>query len=168
MKLAIFVSSLDAGGAERVALNLASAFLAAGNCVDLVLVTAKGDLLAEVPDPIQIVGSQSGKGSLLDCRVSPVFDQASSRCRSRNQFRCESCRVDRNDRDEKEAVPGPFGPYAARRLARLTIAARPIAERVDLETPLPASRSRGRRIERDCGRPGSLRLDKRSANAGHS
>lgn len=54
-RIAIVVASMDSGGAERVALNLAESFAAAGNAVDLVLVRRRGDLLRQVPSSVRII-----------------------------------------------------------------------------------------------------------------
>jgi glycosyltransferase involved in cell wall biosynthesis len=48
-RVAIFFHDLGIGGAERVMLQLAQAFIEAGHPVDLVLARAEGPLLSEVP-----------------------------------------------------------------------------------------------------------------------
>src|SRR2546428_9696850 len=53
--VALFLPSLEAGGAERVMLNLALGFADRGLAVDLVLVRAEGTYLAEVPPHVRIV-----------------------------------------------------------------------------------------------------------------
>ena len=54
-KLALFVASLRAGGAERVMLNLARGFAGRGFKVDLVLARAEGPYLDEVPPEVRVV-----------------------------------------------------------------------------------------------------------------
>lgn len=56
--LALFLPSLEGGGAERVMLNLAKGFAASGRRVDLVLVKAQGVYLDAVPDAINIIDLQ--------------------------------------------------------------------------------------------------------------
>ena len=53
--VALFLPSLEAGGAERVMLSLALGFADRGLAVDLVLVRAEGTYLAEVPPHVRIV-----------------------------------------------------------------------------------------------------------------
>ena len=53
--IALFIPSLDGGGAERVMVNLARGFADAGRSVDLVLVTAQGTYLDLVPDEVRII-----------------------------------------------------------------------------------------------------------------
>lgn len=55
MRLSLFVPSMDAGGAERVMLTLASGFAGRGYGVDLVLAKAEGPYLAEVPATVRVV-----------------------------------------------------------------------------------------------------------------
>lgn len=54
-KIAFILPSFVAGGAERVALNLANGFAQQGHDVDLVLLKKTGALLAEVPSTITVV-----------------------------------------------------------------------------------------------------------------
>ncbi len=54
-RLAMFVSTLQCGGAERVVVNLLRAADARGIPLDLVLARAEGPLLAEVPASVRIV-----------------------------------------------------------------------------------------------------------------
>jgi glycosyltransferase involved in cell wall biosynthesis len=54
-RLALLLPDMAGGGAERVALSLAEAFLAAGHEVDLVLMRAEGELLPLVPAGVRIV-----------------------------------------------------------------------------------------------------------------
>lgn len=53
--IAIFLPSLVGGGAERVMLNLAIALSQEGQSVDLVLATATGPYLSQVPSEVNIV-----------------------------------------------------------------------------------------------------------------
>lgn len=53
--IAIFLTSMRVGGAERIALNLCTGLVKKGHTVDLLLVEAEGDLLAELPDSISVV-----------------------------------------------------------------------------------------------------------------
>jgi glycosyltransferase involved in cell wall biosynthesis len=53
--IALFLYSLDGGGAERVMLNLACNFAQRGLKVDLVLVQAKGPYLSQLPSEVRVV-----------------------------------------------------------------------------------------------------------------
>jgi glycosyltransferase involved in cell wall biosynthesis len=54
-RIALFLPSLEGGGAERVMVNLAEGFAAEGRQVDLVLVKAKGAYLSKVPEQVRII-----------------------------------------------------------------------------------------------------------------
>lgn len=54
-RIAIFLPNLSGGGAERMMVNLARGFTEAGHRVDLVLSTAVGAYLNEVPETVDIV-----------------------------------------------------------------------------------------------------------------
>ena len=54
-RIALFMPSLAGGGAEKVMLNLGRGMLARGIEVDLVLVSAEGPYLADVPQGINLV-----------------------------------------------------------------------------------------------------------------
>lgn len=54
-RIALIVDSMTIGGAERVALNLAQEFVRRGLDVDLVLLAAKGPLLAQVPPEVRVI-----------------------------------------------------------------------------------------------------------------
>ncbi len=54
-RIALFLPSLEGGGAERVMVNLAEGFLAEGRQVDLVLVKAEGTYLEKVPEQVRII-----------------------------------------------------------------------------------------------------------------
>lgn len=58
------------GGAERVCLHLAREFLARGYAVDVLLMTARGELLAELPDQVRVVDFAASRlrGVLLPLR----------------------------------------------------------------------------------------------------
>ena len=60
-RIAVAIPSLDAGGAERVAVNLLRGFAAAGFDVDLLLVRRRGPLLDEVPEGVRIVTLRGGR-----------------------------------------------------------------------------------------------------------
>ena len=60
-KLAIFLSSLDGGGAERVMLNLAYGFAERGIHVDLLLVKAEGPYLSQIPSNINLINFNKSK-----------------------------------------------------------------------------------------------------------
>lgn len=59
--LAIFLPTLNGGGAERVMVTLANAFSARGFKVDLVLATAAGPYLKEVAPTVRVVDLQAGR-----------------------------------------------------------------------------------------------------------
>jgi glycosyltransferase involved in cell wall biosynthesis len=54
-KIAVFLPSLDGGGAERVFAELSGEFAALGYAVDLVLASARGPYLAEVSTSVRVV-----------------------------------------------------------------------------------------------------------------
>ena len=54
-QIALFLPSLEGGGAERVMINLAEGFAAEGRQVDLVLVKAEGAYLDKVPEQVRII-----------------------------------------------------------------------------------------------------------------
>ncbi|MFC7053413.1 glycosyltransferase [Hansschlegelia quercus] len=54
-RLALFIRSLKAGGAERSTVNLAGALAKRGYAVDLVLGRAEGPFLADVPSAVRVV-----------------------------------------------------------------------------------------------------------------
>ena len=58
--IAIYLPSLEGGGAERVMTNLANGFAERGSRVDLVLVEAKGPYLTQVRADVRIVDLASG------------------------------------------------------------------------------------------------------------
>ncbi|MDZ4186084.1 MAG: glycosyltransferase [Desulfuromonadales bacterium] len=60
-KISVFLPSLIGGGAERVMLNLACGFVRRGVPVDLLLATAEGPYLKEVPDEIRIIDLTAGR-----------------------------------------------------------------------------------------------------------
>jgi glycosyltransferase involved in cell wall biosynthesis len=59
--LALFMPSLDGGGAERMMVNLANAFVQRGVKVDLVLVRAEGAYQDQVADDVQVIDLQAGR-----------------------------------------------------------------------------------------------------------
>ena len=54
-KLAIFLSDLLGGGAERVMLNLASGFAEQGYLVDLILAKKEGSYINQIPDRVRLI-----------------------------------------------------------------------------------------------------------------
>jgi len=60
-RLALFVPSLQGGGAERVMMLLAQAFTKQGLAVDLVLAKANGPYLEQVPPEVRIVDLQASR-----------------------------------------------------------------------------------------------------------
>ena len=60
-RIALLFSSFRAGGIERVMLNLAEGFLARGASVDLVVMSARGDLESLVPKGANVVDLESGR-----------------------------------------------------------------------------------------------------------
>ncbi|MDT8382974.1 MAG: glycosyltransferase [Gammaproteobacteria bacterium] len=64
-KIAIFISDLDCGGAQRVMLTLAEGFVAQGFSVDMVLARGGGILENEVPDGVRLVSLSGEKKKKL-------------------------------------------------------------------------------------------------------
>ncbi len=60
-KIAIFLTDLGGGGAERVMLNLANGFVSKGFTVDLLLVNAKGPYLSKVHPDINLIGFEADR-----------------------------------------------------------------------------------------------------------
>lgn len=60
-RIALFVPSLQGGGAERVILLLAQAFAKRGLAVDLVLAKASGPYLEQVPPEVRLVDLQASR-----------------------------------------------------------------------------------------------------------
>jgi glycosyltransferase involved in cell wall biosynthesis len=56
--IAIFLSDLNGGGAERVMLNLARGFAEQGVQVDLILVRAEGPYLSQIPPKVRVINLQ--------------------------------------------------------------------------------------------------------------
>jgi glycosyltransferase involved in cell wall biosynthesis len=54
-RVALFLPSLNGGGAERVAINLAEGFASLGVATDLVTVSGRGELAAQVPRGVRLV-----------------------------------------------------------------------------------------------------------------
>ncbi|ELY79740.1 putative glycosyltransferase [Natrinema pallidum DSM 3751] len=59
--VAFYLPSLRGGGAEKVILNLASEFAARDYQVDIVLVSAHGEYLSQVPDTVNVVDFDTGR-----------------------------------------------------------------------------------------------------------
>lgn len=66
--IALFLPDLTGGGAERVMIHLARGLARRGHSVDLVLVQARGPLLAEVPDQVRLIELRSA-GVLVSLRA---------------------------------------------------------------------------------------------------
>ena len=60
-KIAIFLTALDGGGAERVMLNLARGFVASGMDVDLLLVKAEGVYTSQIPEGVKVIDFQQNR-----------------------------------------------------------------------------------------------------------
>lgn len=60
-RIAIAIPDLRGGGAERVSLNLANAFAARGLAVDLVLMRAKGELMALLDPRVRVVDLEADR-----------------------------------------------------------------------------------------------------------
>ncbi len=60
-KIAIFLTDLGGGGAERVMLNLANGFVSEGFTVELLLVNAKGPYLSKVHPDIKLIGFEADR-----------------------------------------------------------------------------------------------------------
>ncbi len=59
--VAVFLTSMRIGGAQRVARNLCSGLVENGHSVDLVLVEAEGELLEELPPEVSVVGLDASR-----------------------------------------------------------------------------------------------------------
>src|SRR4051794_10658254 len=60
-RIALFVPTLAAGGAEHVMLTLAQGFLRRGHAVDLVVVKAEGGLLRRLPTDLRLIELGTGR-----------------------------------------------------------------------------------------------------------
>ncbi len=60
-QIAIFIPSLNGGGAERVMVSLANAFARRGYAVDLVLASVQGPYLSDVSPSVRIVDLKAGR-----------------------------------------------------------------------------------------------------------
>ena len=74
--IALFLPSLEGGGAERVMVNLARGFVEAGQRVDLVLVKAQGAYLEQVPAQVNIVDLEAGRVVFSLFRLASYLRQA--------------------------------------------------------------------------------------------
>ena len=68
-KIAIFVPTMEAGGAERVAVSLIKGFLHHGIKVDLVLVSAAGPLLKQLPVGVTVVNLRKERTIYSVCKL---------------------------------------------------------------------------------------------------
>lgn len=62
-RIAVFIDSLQFGGAEWVAINLAHGFFEAGHTVDLVVTRKSGDLVGEVAKGIRVIDFAKGRSA---------------------------------------------------------------------------------------------------------
>ena len=60
-KIAIFLTALDGGGAEKVMLNLAKGFIKSGIEVDLLLVKAEGAYISQIPPKVRLINFQQNR-----------------------------------------------------------------------------------------------------------
>jgi glycosyltransferase involved in cell wall biosynthesis len=68
-RIALVIGSMETGGAQRVALNLAEDFAARGIAVDLIPLVAQGPLLADVPLNVSLVQlGRRGRSSIFALR----------------------------------------------------------------------------------------------------
>jgi len=67
--IAIYLTSMSVGGAQRIALNLCNGLTKKGHTVDLLLQTAEGTLLEELPDTVSIIDL---KASRVATSISPL------------------------------------------------------------------------------------------------
>lgn len=63
-RVAVFIPSMEVGGAERIVLNLCSGFIRRGLAVDLLLIHRVGIYLAQVPPEVRII-TLSGRRALF-------------------------------------------------------------------------------------------------------
>ena len=75
--IALLLPSLKFGGAERVALALADAFVAAGHKVSILLMSAEGEFLAEARDRFEVVDLQCNRTRKLPLRLANYLRDAS-------------------------------------------------------------------------------------------
>lgn len=54
-RISIFLTSMEVGGAQRIALNLCTGLIKKGYDVDLLLVEASGDLINELPKEVSVI-----------------------------------------------------------------------------------------------------------------
>jgi len=75
MKIAIYVSSLKGGGAERVMLDLAECLQAQNHSVELLLARYEGDFLKQLPGNLSIITlkyKSCSSGFFTTLRHSPL------------------------------------------------------------------------------------------------
>lgn len=78
-RIAIFVNDLTVSGLSRTAINLSDGFEQLGYNVDLLLVSAKGDLHSSVPEHINIVELGSGKFELRRSMLAYLKEESPDR-----------------------------------------------------------------------------------------
>jgi len=73
-KVALFITDLTGGGAERVMINLADGLVRLGREVDMVLVKAEGAMLANVPKGVNIVDLKAPHAMLSAPALAKYID----------------------------------------------------------------------------------------------
>lgn len=74
--IALFLPALEGGGAERVVLDLAGAFVARGLAVDLVVAHMRGALVDQVPDGVHVIDLGVARTALAVPRLSRYLRSA--------------------------------------------------------------------------------------------
>ena len=77
------MESLGGGGAERVMLNLARKFAQWGHQVDLVVASAKGPYLSQVPDSVRLVDLRTTRTITA---IAPLASLFAPRIAERSRF----------------------------------------------------------------------------------
>jgi glycosyltransferase involved in cell wall biosynthesis len=80
MRFCLLLPDLRGGGAERVCLDLAGEFVAAGYEVDLVLMHRRGELLDLVPDGVRIVDLQARRARDVPLRLKRYLQESRPDC----------------------------------------------------------------------------------------
>ena len=73
-RIGIVIYSLAGAGAERVSVNLAQAFVAAGHAVDFVLAQGQGELVGEVPSGSGLHLAQAGSAKGWRAAIAHYVD----------------------------------------------------------------------------------------------
>jgi glycosyltransferase involved in cell wall biosynthesis len=69
-KIAVYLTSMELGGAQRIARNLCTGLIEAGHTVDLVLVDGHGELLSALPEAVSVVDLDASR---VATSVHPLF-----------------------------------------------------------------------------------------------